>query len=177
MKKVIATLVFVIGVTTVFAQSSVAHVFSQRILDTMPSRKAAMKEIGDYERRMMKELQETYVKLEAEFNEFEQNGSSLSPTMRKFEQERLQKRAQEFEMRQQEVEQQLQVMSAELNEPILSRVREAIKTVSKLEKVDYVLDASGLLYANGKDLTNKVIVEVLKMEEKVLIAPPAEDNK
>jgi Skp family chaperone for outer membrane proteins len=165
MKKLVVLVVATVAfLTTGLSQSNFAHVNTQRVLDTMPSRKAAILEIEKFEERAMNELQETQTKLQADYQKLQTEKGTMSPTAYKFEENRLMKKSQEFQQRQQELDQQIQYLSQELNEPILETVQKAIEKVSQLEKVDYVLDESGLLYAKGKDLTNKVIAEVMKME-------------
>ncbi|PKR81139.1 hypothetical protein CW751_06025 [Brumimicrobium salinarum] len=166
MKKLM--LIFLIAVTTfgtVKAQSSVAHVNTQKVLDTMPSRKSAMKELESFEKRAVKELQETQQKLQADYGKLQQEQKTMSPTAFKFEEERLMKKSQEFQTRQQELDQQIQILSQELNAPILELVQKAVKKVCEDQKIDYVIDESSLLYSGGKDITQAVIVKVLEMEK------------
>lgn len=165
MKKfVVILLIAIVSVGTAFSQNSIAHLNSQRVLDTMPSRKAALKEVENFETRAIQELQETQQKLQKEFAILQQD-KTMSPTARKFEEDRLNKKAQEFQQRQQELDQQIQILSQELNQPILERLKKAVEVVSKAEKIDYVIDESSLLYSKGRDITNKVIIEVLKLEQ------------
>jgi len=169
MKKLVVLVVATVAFLTAgLSQSNIAHVNTQRVLDTMPSRKAAILEIEKFEERAMNELQETQTKLQADYQKLQAEKATMSPTAYKFEENRLMKKSQEFQQRQQELDQQIQYLSQELNDPILEMVQKAIETVSKLEKVEYVLDESGLLYSKGKDLTNKVIAEVMKMENQNL---------
>lgn len=164
MKKVALIAVMILATIVTYSQSSIAHVNSQKVMDTMPSMKAAEKEITKFEDKAIKELQETQKQLQAEFTKFEQERSTMSPTAAKFEENRLRKKSQDFQTRQQELDQQIQILSQELNAPILERVQKAVEIVCKREKVDYVVDESYLLYSNGRDLTNMVIKEVLRME-------------
>lgn len=166
MKKLILVVVIsVFGLINVIAQSTVAHVNTQRILDTMPSRKAAIKQMEQFEERAMQELQETQAKLQSDYQKLMAEKDNMVPTAFKFEENRLMKKSQEFQQRQQELEQEIQILGNELNEPILDRVQKAIEIVCKNEKIDYVMDETGLLYAKGKDITNKVIKEVMVLEE------------
>jgi Skp family chaperone for outer membrane proteins len=64
MKKLLLALVVMFSVGTVMAQSKVAHVNSQKLLDTLPSRKVAITKLQDFEASGVKELQE----MEADFN-------------------------------------------------------------------------------------------------------------
>jgi outer membrane protein len=166
MKKfVVILLITIVSVGTAFSQNSIAHLNSQRVLDTMPSRKAAMKEVENFEKRAIQELQETQQKLQQDYAKLQQEKATMSPTAFKFEEDRLNKKAQDFQQRQQELDQQIQILSQDLNQPILERLQKAVDVVSKAEKLDYVIDESSLLYSKGRDITDKVIVEVLKLEQ------------
>lgn len=166
MKKigVLVVLLFSLGIS--FAQSF-AHVDSQRVLDTMPSRKKAMDELANFETRAMKEMEEAQNKFNLEYTDFQNNANAMSATARRFEEDRLNKKYQEMQARGQELDQQMNILANDLNAPILERVQKAIENVAKTEKLDYVLDKTVLLYSNGKDLTDKVIIEVMKLESSV----------
>ena len=161
MKKVALLLVMVVATFVSYSQSTVAHVNTQKVLDTMPSRKAAEMELQKFEQRAVKELQETQQKLQADYAKLQQEKNSMSPTAYKFEEDRLMKKSQEFQTRQQELDQQIQILSQDLNAPILEKVQKAVKSVCESQKIDYVIDQSSLLYSGGKDLTDLVIKEVL----------------
>ncbi len=148
-----------------YSQTSIAHVNTQKVLDTMPSRMSAMKELENFERRAVKELQETQQKLQADYSKLQQEKPTMSPTAFKFEEERLMKKSQEFQTRQQELDEQIQILSQELNAPILKTVQDAIAKVCKAEKINYVIDESSLLYSGGRDITTIVVKEVLEMEK------------
>jgi outer membrane protein len=166
MKKLMLTLL--IAVTTLgaaYGQSTLAHVNTQKVLDTMPSRINAMKELENFERRAVKELQETQQKLQSDYTKLQQEKTTMSPTAYKFEEERLMKKSQEFQTRQQELDQQIQILSQELNAPILETVQQAVAKVCKQEKISYVIDESSLLYSGGRDITGLVVKEVLLMEK------------
>lgn len=162
---ILIAFVVIASLGTTFGQSTFAHVDTQKVLDTMPSRKAAMKELQSFEERAVRELQETQQKLQEDFNKLEQEKGSMSPTAYGFEEERLMRKSQEFQTRQEELNNQMQLLSQELNAPILERIQTAVDKVSKAQKIDYVIDVSSLLYSNGKDITAAVVQEVLKMEE------------
>lgn len=166
MKKLM--LILLMAVTTLgaaYSQSAMAHVNTQKVLDTMPSRKAAMVELENFERRAVKELQETQQKLQGDYAKLQQERATMSPTAYKFEEERLMKKSQEFQTRQQELDEQIQILSQELNAPILKTVQDAVAKVCKTEKIDYVIDESSLLYSGGRDITALVVKEVIRIEK------------
>jgi len=69
------------------AQVKVAHVNSQKLLDTLPSRKEAMKKLQEFEASGVNELKE----MEADFNkalaDYEKKRGDLSPMLIKIEEE------------------------------------------------------------------------------------------
>src|SRR5690554_7341852 len=90
MKKAMLTLfIAVLSFGAAYSQTSLAHVNTQRVLDTMQSRKNAVKELEKFEERAIQELQETQRKLQEDYNKLQQEQGSISPTAFKFEEERL----------------------------------------------------------------------------------------
>lgn len=169
MKKGLIALVMVMSVGVMMAQN-IAHVNSQKIIDTMPSRVAAEAELAQMEQRLSNELQADQKKLQDDVRKFEAEAGTLSKAILEYEQGRLQKQQQALQAKAQEYDQKLQLYTQELNGPILEKVQAAIKTIAKAEGIDYVVDESMLLYMNGKDLTDKVITEVLKTDKPVSAA-------
>ncbi|MFT5777088.1 MAG: outer membrane protein [Crocinitomicaceae bacterium] len=164
MKKLLVILCVVLSAGSTMAQSSIGHVNSQALLDTLPMRRVALKNFQIYEQNGMTELRE----MEADLNEgiaiFQKNQPNMSPVIMKIEQEKLEKKRQALIDRDEAFQQELQAYSQELNVPILQMVQKAVQTVSDRNKLDYVLDATSVLIANGKDITNEVITELLKLD-------------
>jgi Skp family chaperone for outer membrane proteins len=63
------------------------------------------------------------------------------------------------------LEEGLQIVSEELNKPILDRVQKSIDIVADRKKLNYVLDVSATMYAKGGiDITSEVITELLLLD-------------
>jgi outer membrane protein len=168
MKRLILVVAIFAGSISAIGQGNVAHVNTQKLLDTMPSRKAAEVTLKDMEALYMSEIDQSQKSLQAEYEKYMATRETMSPTVRAYTEERLQKKQQELEGRQEELGQMLQKQSAEMNKPILERVQKAIKIVSERKKIDYVLEESQTLYFNpAKDVTKEVITELLKLEAEV----------
>lgn len=167
MKNFLVAIVFVIiGTGSVMAQTKVAHVNSQTLLDTLPSRKLAIVKLQEFESNGVKELQE----MEADFNaavaKYQAGAADMSPILVKIEEEKLMKKQQALQEREQSLNSEMQAYSQELNTPILGMVQKAVKVVSERLKINYVIDESVTLYfAGGTDITNQVITELLKMDK------------
>lgn len=167
MKKLLVALVVMMSVGAVQAQSKFGHVNSQQLLDTMPSRKAAMKELSDMEERSVKELQDMEGELQKIYTVYMKDQPTMSPVMRQYEEERIQKKQQALQQREQELQQIMSARNTELNTPILKKVQDAIAIVADRKKLSYVIDETVTLYfKGGVDLTKEVMVELLLIDKK-----------
>jgi outer membrane protein len=165
MKKLVLALVVMMSAATLTAQTKIGHVNSQKLLDTLPSRKAALKDLQTISEAGEKELVEMETEFYKQVEKYNADKINMSPIMQKFEEEKLQKKQQAIQMREQEIQQQLQIMSNELNSPILRRLQKAVDIVAERKKLNYVIDESTTLYfKGGVDLTAEVLVELLKLD-------------
>lgn len=164
MKNVILGLFVVIGFST-FAQTKIGHVDSQKLLDTLPSRKEAIKKLDSMKTSGMQELQLMDADFQKAYQDYTVNQASKSPAERQIIEGRLMQKQQMLEATQASLEEGLQIMSEELNKPILDRVQKAIDIVSERKKLNYVLDVSATMYSKGGiDITSEVIVELMLLD-------------
>lgn len=169
MKKLLVAFAVLFSLGTAVAQSKVAHVNSQVLLDSLPSRKDAMKKLQEFESNGIKELQE----MEADFNtayaKYEKDRPSMTPMLIKIEEEKLMKKQQSLQEREQSLQQEMQVYSQELNKPILERVQKAVEIVSERRKLNYVIDESVMLYfKGGTDITAEVKAELMRLDAEAM---------
>jgi outer membrane protein len=164
MKKVVFVFSLLLSLTT-FAQTKVAHVNTQKLLDTLPSRKEAMKQLSEFEQRGGIELKEMEEELQKIYSKYMADQATLTQVMKQYEEERIQKKQMALQQREQELQQLLQKMAAELNDPILKRIQKAVEKVAAAKKINYVIDETTTLYfKGGLDITNEVMVELLKLD-------------
>jgi outer membrane protein len=164
MKNVILGLFVVIGFST-FAQTKIGHVDSQKLLDTLPSRKEAIKKLDSMKTSGMQELQLMDADFQKAYQDYTVNQASKSPAERQIIEGRLMQKQQMLEATQASLEEGLQIMSEELNKPILDRVQKAIDIVAERKKLNYVLDVSATMYSKGGiDITSEVVVELLLLD-------------
>lgn len=164
MKKVILLFVAVMAVGVLSAQSKIGHVNSNAVLDTLPSRKAALTELQDLSKAAQKELEDADNELNAAYEKYMKERETLSQVLRQYEEERLTKKQNDLQNRQQELQQRIQMRNDALNAPILKTLQTAVENVAKRKKLEYVIDESQLLYSGGTDITNEVITEALKLD-------------
>lgn len=164
MKKVLLGLFVAIGFST-FAQTKIGHVDSQKLLDTLPSRDIAIKKLDSMKTAGMQELQLMDADFQKAYQDYINTQAGKSPAERQIIEGRLMQKQQMLEATQASLEEGLQIMSEELNKPILDRVEKAIEIVADRKKLNYVIDVSATLYSKGGiDITNEVIVELLLLD-------------
>lgn len=170
MKKCLLTLVVILSVGAVQAQSKVAHVNSQKLLDTLSSRKAALNKLKDFEANGLKELKEMEADLNSSYAKYEKDRPNMIQAQIKIEEDKLMKKQQNIQEREQSLNQEMQILSQELNKPILERVQKAVEIVSERKKLNYVIDESTALYSKGgMDITPEVLTELLRLDAESMI--------
>lgn len=167
MKKILFALVVAISAFTAQAQTKVAHVKSQTLLDTMPSRKAGIREIQSLEASGIQELREMDSAVRVAYQTFQgkvDKGIITSEAAKQIEMGRIQRMQESLEARQQEIDQQLQYLTQELNAKTIDKVKKAVNIIATKKGINYVIDGDAALFAGGMDITNEVIVELLKLD-------------
>lgn len=166
LKNILFITFFALGMNSALAQSKIAHLNSQEIMQAMPSYKEAVNKLQTYEEDGYKELQAMKADYDATLAEInaKMQAGPVSPVIMQSYEQKLAKKEQDLSERQQSLQSELQAYSQELNRPILEKVEKAVKIVSDRNNYDYVFDISTLMIHNGPDITKEVISEILKME-------------
>jgi outer membrane protein len=165
MKKLLLVLVSIFIVGAINAQVKIAYVNSNKVLDTLPSRKAAVKELQEFSAAADKELTDLDTELQKAYEKYVKERESLSAVLRQYEEERIQKMQTNIQTREQELQQRLQQRNNDLNAPVLKILQTAVENVSERKKLNYVMDETQLLYSKGgTDITAEVIDEALKLD-------------
>ncbi|MBD3636031.1 MAG: OmpH family outer membrane protein [Crocinitomicaceae bacterium] len=169
MKKILIAIiaVFTVGGFSAIAQNNVtfAHVSSAAVLDSIQSYKDLVKE----EQQINREAQKQYNVLQKKYMNLQPDGPAMD-TLSDFELSIISGDIQKVQMDMQNLEvytqNQLQVLQERLVK-LMDMYREAVEIVAKKHGITYVFDAdTQVLYAGpkGKDLTDEVRVELLRMD-------------
>jgi outer membrane protein len=166
MKKLFLATIIALGSFAGFSQVKIAHLDVQKVIDSLPSYKAAKKEIQalmtDAERDL-KEIEQGLEKVLQELDEAQASGASQMTL------DRIRKRAQTQQERYYQAEQMwqrdMQILNNRLNQPILDLIQKAIDNVAERMKLTYVLDVAATHYAKGEDITNAVLAEALALDK------------
>lgn len=164
MKKHLFICLFLLFNCPGFAQSKIAHVKGQQLIDTLPSHKKAMAEIRELTKLGETELIEKDKELQKAYSDYIAKKDSQSATANQYEENRLQKMQQDLQNREQELNQNLRSLTAKNNDKTYKMLKDAVKAIAIKEGFQYVIDGDTALYAGGTDITSKVIAELLHLD-------------
>jgi outer membrane protein len=160
---VIATLLVVGAVSFSGAQSKIAHINTQELIEAMPEMQSAQSEIEKLGKTYEAEIQATLTELQNKAKQYQAEAEAQT-------QEENEKRAVEIDgMRQgiaqyqQQAQQDLEKKKFELLKPITDKAKAAIQKVARAQGFEYVLDSTqggGVIVADGKDLMEDVKKEL-----------------
>ncbi len=137
------------------AQSKVAHIASQELVETMPAYKEAMGQLEKLQKTYDAEIRDMMTEAQKTMQRYESEAATKT-------EEENSKRAQELQGTQrriqehgQKAQQDLQKKELDLLKPVYEKARVAIQKVARAKGYDYVLDSSngaGVIMADGFNL-------------------------
>lgn len=157
LKSLLATAVLIFGANqTISAQAKIAHVDTNEIMAKMPAMLDAQKQLQTigktYEDAFKTMTTEYQTKLALYDKESATAGEKVNEERAKEVQD-MQKRITDYR---DNAQKELQTKEGDLTKPIFEKVKASIKKVAKLKGFAYVLNAEGLLVADGPDLTDDI---------------------
>jgi len=159
----LAAALFIGATSFMQAQTTVAHINTQELIQAMPAMKAAQAE--------MEKLGATYeADIKASITEYQNKMKLYEAEASTKTDEENQKRIAEVQTMQQNIQafqadaqQQMQKKEVDLLKPITEQAKAAILKVARAQGIKYVLDSTqggGVIMADGKDLLNDVKKEL-----------------
>jgi outer membrane protein len=164
LKNLVLAAVLLIGGTSIMnAQSKVAHINTQELVQAMPETKAAQAEIQKLAKTYDVQIQDMGNEYEAKVKRYDAEGATQTAEENQKRVEEVASMRQSIAQFQQQAQQELQKKEFDLLKPITEKAREAIMKVAKAQGFNYVLDSTqgqGVLLADGKDLMEDVKKEL-----------------
>jgi outer membrane protein len=158
---IIAFVVLFLGaVNTVNAQAKVAHVDTQEIMSKYPAMLDAQKQFEQISKTYQKELQDMVAALEKKAQAYDAEAEGQDDATNEARVKEVQGMEKSIRDYQSNASKELEEKQQKMLAPIYDSVKVAIKKVGKAKGFQYVLDASGLLMADGPDLTLDVKKEL-----------------
>lgn len=156
MKSLFVAIAIFIGATSfVNAQSNIAHIDTQALVEAMPEMKAAQSQLEKLQKTYDTEIKTLAKEFETKLKQFEVEAESKTAEENAKRAEEAQSMQANINAYRQGAMEDLQKKQEDLIAPILEKARTAIQKVGRSQGFQYVFDNSagaGLLLAEGKDL-------------------------
>ena len=159
---VVATILISSSIS-VNAQSKVAHINTQELVEAMPDMKNAKSELEKLAKTYETDIQAMATELQNKIKQYDAESSSKTQEENGKRLQEVQGMEQSIRQYQAQAQQDLQKKEIELLQPITEKAKDAILKVGNSQGFDYVLDSSqgqGVIMANGKDLLADVKAEL-----------------
>ncbi len=155
-----ATALFIGATSFMTAQSKIAHIDTQELIKAMPEYKLAEAEIEKLGKTYQAQIQDSYKEIEDKKKLYgaEANAQTDETNLERMKEvEGMQQSLAQF---QQNAQLDIQKKEIEKLKPITEKAKAAIEKVAAAQGFDYVLEKSGLIVAQGKDLMADVKAEL-----------------
>lgn len=156
LKTLLLIAVLTLGFNTVQAQSKIAHINIQELIQLMPETKTMNTTLAQLEKTYVDDIKAENTSLEAKYAKFQKEAASQTKEENEKRQLEIEQGQRKLSLGQQAAQQELSKKNQELITPIIEKADAAVKAVAKTQGYDYVLDSSVLLVANGTDLLSLV---------------------
>ena len=148
---------------TLQAQSKVAHINTQELVESMPDMKSAKSELEKLAKTYETDIQAMATELQNKITQYDAESSTKTDEENGKRLQEVQSMEQSIRQYQDQAQQDLQKKELDLLRPITEKAKNAILKVGNAQGFDYVLDSSqgqGVIMANGKDLLTDVRTEL-----------------
>ncbi|HIF84794.1 MAG TPA: OmpH family outer membrane protein [Flavobacteriaceae bacterium] len=162
-KTLSAAILFLFALTTMTAQSKVAHIDSQTLISQMPEVKEAQAQLEKLQKTYATEIDASMKEYQTKLQTYSADAQNQTEVTNQARQKELAGMEQNIQQYQQTAAQDVQKKQADLLKPLIDKAKEAIQKIAKEQGFDYVIDATqggSLILANGKDLMEEVKKEL-----------------
>ncbi|MBP9151557.1 MAG: OmpH family outer membrane protein [Flavobacteriales bacterium] len=159
MKKILVVIIALVVAVPTFAQQKFGHIDSAALLELMPEKAKAEKDLEGFAKEFQTALEAMGKEYETKVASFQQTEKDMIPTVRNTkvrEISELERRIQEF---QQQAQDEIAKKEQEVLTPIIDKARKAIDEVAVAKNYTYVFDSSVGVLLYAKD-TEDIMVDV-----------------
>ncbi len=164
MKKFFA-MVLLCAPMTLFAQQKFGHINAQEVLTSMPEYSIANGEIEAKAKEFQNQMQEMQAEFQRKAEEYDKAKATMPATKQQETETELQGLYTKLQQAGQDYQQQLEKLRQEKQQPLYTKLMNAIATVGKTGGYVYIMDVNTALYTNdaiSEDVTAKVKSELKK---------------
>ena len=158
-----AAILFVGATSFTMAQSKIAHINTNELIEAMPQMKTAKTELEKLSKTYEAEIQKMATEYQNKIKQYQAEVDTKTEEENAKRAEEVQTIEQSIRQYQANAQEDIQKKQEELMKPIFEKAKAAIQKVAKAQGFQYVLDStqgSGVLLAYGKDLMADVKKEL-----------------
>jgi outer membrane protein len=167
--KSLLTVAFIAIFSTVSFSQKFAHINTNELVELMPEKAMAEKELTNMHIEFEALLAELLEKYNVLYADLVQNGDNWSKVIKKIKEEELQKLQETITNAKKTAEDAMAMREFELVQPILIKAKQAITEVASEEGYEYVIDSSTgslLVSPHNKDILELVAAKLgIEMED------------
>ena len=156
----IATALFIGSTGFMLAQSNIAHINTQELIQAMPEYKQARAEVEKLAKTYQADMESSVKEYEDKVKLYDSQAASQTDEENKKRIAEVQGMQQSIGQFRAQAQKDMQEKEANLLKPITEKAKAAIDKVAKAQGIQYVLDSSTLVVADGKDLLSDVKSEL-----------------
>ncbi len=164
MKTLLVAIALFVGATSfVNAQSKIAHINAQELIEAMPEYKAAQSQLEKVQKTYDTEIKAMAKELDTKMRLYDGEAAGKTDAENQKRVEEVQGMQNNIQAYRQQALQDLDNKRTDIFKPILEKAQSTIQRVAKAQGFQYVLDStvgSGVILADGKDLMADVKKEL-----------------
>lgn len=163
LKTLLFAAVLIVGTSFMNAQSKVAHINTQDLVEAMPAMQSAKAELEKLAKTYEADIQTMATELQNKVKQYDAEASTKTQEENTKRMTEVQGMEQSIRQYQAQAQQNLAKQEADLLEPILKKAKDAVVKVAKAQGFEYVLDSTpgqGVILSDGKDLLADVKKEL-----------------
>lgn len=155
MKKVLIILAMMCAAVAVDAQTKMAHINSNELMEAMPEADSIQKKLLQEQEQWQMILAEKEKDLEAKYADFmtSKDNPNISKSVLELKAGDVEKLQEQYQETQKRAQEELQRKQQELLQPLIAKVKNIIAEVAKENGYSYVLDTTeggGIIYSEAK---------------------------
>lgn len=159
-RTILVALAIIMGATSfINAQTKIAHIDAQELIEMMPEYKAAQNSLEKIQKSYETEIKSMMTELETKARKYDGEASSKTDQENQKRFEEIQDMQNNIQAYRQQAMEDLDQKRADVFRPILEKAQNTIQKVGRAQGFDYVLDStmgSGIILADGTDLMDAV---------------------
>ncbi len=152
LKTVVLIAVFTLGFNTIQAQSKIAHIDTQSLIEVMPETKAMIADLEKLGKTYDDDLKKGEEALKAKATKYQSEAATQTQEENQKRQIEVKTDEQKLYAAAQSAQQALENRRNELLKPIMEKVQKTIETVATEQGIDYVIDKNTAIIAKGTDI-------------------------